>query len=414
MKGQPRFPLPMPFAGFAFAALCALAMIASQTARAQTYTVIHTFSGPDGVAPTSTLVQDRAGSFYGTTEDGGPYSGVLFRLRRAGAGWTAAPLVYFGPLSFGIQPLNYGGLTFGRDGALYGTAFYGGLEDCGQNDNAYCGVVFRARPTATACTTALCAWDYTLMYAFTNIANPEGSVVFDAAGNLYGTTESGGIYEISPSGGGWTESTIYQLNGNTSAGMVFDSAGNLYGVWSQGTGGQTNGGVFELSPSASGWTETVLYSFTGGSDGSTPLGGLVFDSAGNLYGSTSNGGARGGGTIFELSPSGSQWTFNLLCSLSGSNMSGPQSALTMDSQGNLYGTTYRGGMHGGGSVFKATRTGTNFVCSDLYAFQQGSGGVFPVAGVTLDSQGNLYGTTSNGGNYNACGIGCGVAWKITP
>jgi hypothetical protein len=415
MTSRTRFQFRLRFTAIAFAILSALVIGAAQTALAQTYSVIHTFSGSDGIDPTSTLVQDRAGNFYGTTESGGSSggsagAGVLFQLKRAGSGWIFVPLHDFGqPVSYGTMPLNYGGLTFGPDGILYGSASYGGLLDCGQS---YCGVVFRLQPPATACRSALCPWDYSLMYQFTNVEYPEGNVVFDTAGNLYGTTEFGGVYEISPSNGGWTESLIGAADGEINGGMVIDGAGNLYGVW--GEGYQTKGGVFELSPTSSGWTETVLYSFTGGSDGALPVGGLIFDNAGNLYGSTSTGGIEGGGTLFELLPSGSGWTFKLLWSLPGSANSGPQSALTMDSQGDLYGTTVHGGAHGGGSVFKGTRIGNNWVVNDLYDFQQGSNGVFPVAGVTLDSQGNLYGTTSSGGNTDACYDGCGVIWEITP
>jgi uncharacterized repeat protein (TIGR03803 family) len=315
MKSQPRFLPRLPFPAFALAIVLALGMI-TQTARAQTYKVIHTFTGSDGIYPTSTLVLDRAGNLYGSTEEGGAYNrGVLFQLKPAGSGWTLHPLHDFGQQAdYGFFPLNYGGLTLGPDGALYGSASDGGLPDC-FNGQAYCGVVFRLRPPATACTSALCPWDYTLVYQLTNnVEDPEGSLVFDAAGNLYGTTFFGTIYEISPSGGGWNASVIYQLDNDTNAGLVMDNAGNLYGVWADYT---STGGVFELSPSSSGWTETMIYSFTGGSDGGTPLGGLVLDHAGNLYGSTSSGGSGGGGTVFELSPSGSGWTYKLLCSLQG-------------------------------------------------------------------------------------------------
>jgi uncharacterized repeat protein (TIGR03803 family) len=401
------------------AIFCVLGMTA-QIARAQTYSVIHTFTGGDGASPTSTLVLDRAGNLYGTTQineiSGGFGGGLLFQLKRAGSSWTFNPLHDFGsPIGDGVEPLNYGGLTFGADGALYGSTAYGGVT-CGEQ--GYCGVAFRARPAPTVCKTSLCPWDYTLLNQFTNVSQPAGKVAFDAAGNLYGTTLSGGVYELSPSGGAWNESVIYQFNDAAiSAGMVMDNAGNLYGVWMQGTQGNTNGGVFELSPSPSGWTENALYSFTGGNDGATPIGGLVFDNAGNLYGTTSTGGSAGGGTVFELSPSGGGWTFNLVCSLRGAGHSGPQSALTLDSQGNLYGTTYLGGSHGGGSVFKASRNGNNWGCSDLHDFQVGSDGVSPIGGVALDSQGNLYGTTVSGGSQNdfcAGESGCGVVWEITP
>ncbi len=393
-------------------------LMTAVAAQAQTYTVVHKFSGSDGERPTSTLVLDRAGNFYGTAENGGTYGyGVLFQLKASGSGWILRPLHYFGQQAGnGYNPLDYGGLTFGPDGALYGSASSGGLLECFEGQS-YCGALFRLQPPATACKSALCLWDYSLIYQFTSSfdsGGPETSLVFDAAGNLYGTGLYGTIYELSPSGGGWNESSIYQLDNYTNAGMIMDSAGNLYGTW---WSYDNNGGVFELSPSSSGWTETVLYSFTGGSEGSSPLGGLIFDSAGNLYGSTSTGGSEGGGAVFELSPSGSGWTYNLVCGLRGySNMSGPQSALTLDSQGNLYGTTYSGGGFGAGEVFKATRMGNNWVCSDLYDFQQDGNGVFPIAGVALDSQGNLYGTASAGGVQGTCGgdDGCGVIWEIKP
>ena len=257
-------------------------LMTAVAAQAQTYTVVHKFSGSDGERPTSTLVLDRAGNFYGTAENGGTYGyGVLFQLKASGSGWILRPLHYFGQQAGnGYNPLDYGGLTFGPDGALYGSASSGGLLECFEGQS-YCGALFRLQPPATACKSALCLWDYSLIYQFTSSfdsGGPETSLVFDAAGNLYGTGLYGTIYELSPSGGGWNESSIYQLDNYTNAGMIMDSAGNLYGTW---WSYDNNGGVFELSPSSSGWTETVLYSFTGGSEGSSPLGGLIFDSAGH-------------------------------------------------------------------------------------------------------------------------------------
>jgi uncharacterized repeat protein (TIGR03803 family) len=394
----------------------------SIAAHAQTYSVIHKFSGrPDGYHPTSTLILDRAGNLYGTDEYGGTWSnGVVFKLQPVGSGWILRPLYYFGQeTGNGWWPLDYGGLTFGPDGALYGSASYGGIYGCGEG-LSYCGTIFQLQPPPTACTSAVCLWDFSLVYQFSpsiQIGGPESSLVFDTAGNIYGTGPFGTIYELSQSGGIWNYSLLGYLSEDdyTNAGMIKDSAGNFYGTWYSY---HNNGGVFELSPSSSGWTETVLYTFTGGSDGFSPLAGLVFDSAGNLYGSTSTGGSGGGGAVFELSPSGNGWTYNFICSLQGySPMSGPQSALTLDSQGSLYGTTYSGGGFGAGEVFKATRSGNNWSCSDLYDFQQNGNGVFPIAGVTLDSHGNLYGTTPLGGTSDPdyCGSGgCGVVWEITP
>ena len=302
--------------------------------------------------------------------------------------------------------MNYGGLTIGPDGNLYGTTQEGGLMDCYSDT---CGLVFRLQPPASACTSALCLWSVTVLHQFSNSpdgAFPESNVIFDASGNLYGTTPNGSAYELTPSSGGWNE-TVIPYDGSASAGFVMDRAGNLYGVGIPGS--QGHGGVFELTPSPSGWTETVLYSFTDGSDGTNPVGGLILDSAGNLYGSTTHGGTGGGGTIFELSPSGSDWTLHTLCSFVGNPQNfGPQSPLTMDAAGNLYGTTMSDG-HGVGTVFKATNSGGSWSCTDLYSWELGPNGGYPIGGVTLDANGNLFGTTSEGGTH-----GRGVIWEITP
>ncbi len=248
------------------------------------------------------------------------------------------------------------------------------------------------------------------MYEFAPLgpAFPESNVVFDAAGNLYGTTQFGYAYELSPSGGDWTQSASYYLGGQMTAGLVPDNAGNAYGVTQFG-GTHNYGFAFEFTPSASGWTETVLYNFTNGSDGAYPVGGLIFDQAGNLYGSTSYGGSAGGGTIFQLSPSDGAWTLTTLCSFgTGLGYYGPQSPLTMDAAGNLYGTTNGDGGFGDGMVFKATRSGSNWTCTDLHDFQEPTG-LFPIAGVTVGANGNLYGTASSSGANNH-----GVIWEITP
>ena len=186
--------------------------------------------------------------------------------------------------------------------------------------------------------------------------------------------------------------------------MVLDNAGNLYGVASGGAHG--DGVIFELTPSGSSWTKTILYNFTDGSDGADPFGGLIFDGAGNLYGSTTIGGSSGGGTIFELSPSGGGWTLQTLCSFVG--IIGPESALTMDAAGNLYGTTFADGAFEDGMVFKATRAGNNWTCTDLFDFN-GKLGLYPVGGVAVDANGNLYGTTPRTESNNS-----GLVWELTP
>jgi uncharacterized repeat protein (TIGR03803 family) len=183
--------------------------------------------------------------------------------------------------------------------------------------------------------------------------------------------------------------------------VIFDTAGNLDAT--------TDSTVFELTPSSSGWSEKTLYTFSGGNDGEGPVGGLIFDASGNLYGTTSFAGSGSGGTVFELTPSQGGWTFHLLQSFPGyQNLAtGPHASLAMDSRGNLYGTTE--GVTGGpdyGTVFELTPTGNGWTQTILHSFN-GMDGQLPLSNVIFDPRGNLYGTASQGGGY-------GVVWEINP
>ena len=400
--------------------LATFLLIAATKARTQTFNVIYDFSPANGSMSTGTLFLDGAGRLYGTLQQGlygnCNFNGSAFQLKPVGSGWTLNPLHCFvGGDNDGAYPIDHGGLTIGPDGALYGTTSMGGISN-----GAYTlGVVFKLSPPARVCTRALCPWTETLLYEFQGPpdgALPHGNVAFDAAGNLYGTTFEGGagygiVFELTPSGSGWTENILYSFtteSGGTypEAGVVVDSAGNVYGVGTR-NGQHGQGSVYKLSRSGSGWTLNTIYSFLGGSDGAGPVGGLVLDEAGNLYGSTAAGGVGNGGTVFQLSPSGDNWTETTLCSFTGSY--GSYSSLTLDAAANLYGTTYRDGALDGGSVFKVTWSGSNWTCTELHDFQQGTGGVNPIGGVTVAPNGKLYGTTSAGGAY-----GNGVVWEITP
>ncbi len=416
----------------------ALTVIAAPAVQAQTYLVIHAFTGgADGGGPEGGLTMDAAGNLYGTTADYvspcDSQCGTVFRLKPAGQGWILSSLYTFAGGSDGISPAAT--VVFGPDGALYGTTAYGG-SNCPSDgqDHTGCGTVFRVAPPASACKAALCGWTETVLYRFTGGANdgafPYGQVAFDSAGNILGTTFSGGVYttncyygydwcgaifELTRSDGGWTETVPYIFTGgsdgaNPIAGLTPDGAGNFYGAAeANGVGG--GGTIFELSPSGSGWTENTVLSFATGGGGYFPRGQLFFDSAGNLYGTTDFGGVypNEGGTVFELSPSGSGWLRTGGYDLPGLLQSGPYGGVARDSAGNLYGTGFQLGSDNAGIVFKLTPSSGGWTYTLLHEFSAGDGGCYPSGNLVLDARGNLYGTAGGCGSY-----GRGTVWEITP
>jgi uncharacterized repeat protein (TIGR03803 family) len=406
---------------FALVLLCALIMMATQPAQAQTFTVIHNFTGgQDGAIPETGLTLDVAGNLYGTTNAGGQIEGgncpgrgcgIVFKMTDRDGSWPLTPL---------CTNCLTGSLASSRpaiapNGVLYGTTLAGGLNDD--------GLVYQLRPPAQPPRSILSPWSYSRAFSFNrdgNGFNPQGDLTFDQAGNIYGTDELGGndfngvVYELTSSGGGWNRSVLYAPSGGLGSqammgGVLFDHSGNLYGV--ENTGGSFGvGAVYELSPSGSGWTAQIIYSFQGGSDGSSPEGGLLVDASSNLYGTTNTGGSGGGGTVFELTPSGGGWNFNLLYSLSDRSNSGPTDKLAMDAAGNLYGVTYSGGAHQFGSVFKLTPSGGGWNYTSLHDFTGAANdGAFPLCGPIMEANGNLYGTASQAGAQNK-----GNVWEITP
>jgi uncharacterized repeat protein (TIGR03803 family) len=408
--------------GLAITILFALAFIAAQPAKAQTFQVLYNIAGGEnGELPNGGLAMDRAGNLYGTTATGGAqscYCGIVFMLKRSVHGWTFNPIHRFTGGSDGSYPQAT--VVFGPDGALYGTTGGGG--------HGY-GTVYSVRPKPTACTTALCPWSETVLYKFLGGPSdgylPTDEVVFDQEGNLYGTTSRGGshsnsctygggdcgtVFKMVPSNGGWTESLLYSFTGaddgsNPYAGLTLDAAGNLYGT-ALINGANSGGTVFQLTPSGSGWTEKTLYSFNPqGNGGYEPLNGLIFDPQGNLYGGTPTGGAGGAGTVFELTPLANGWSFNLLYSFFGGE-SGAAGNLLMDSAGNLFGTAYS--LYTNGLIYKLTPSNGSWTYTVLHQFN-GQDGQHPSGAIIMDAQGNLYGTTFSGGKYN-----WGVVWEITP
>ena len=386
-------------------------------------------TSPDGGVPLAGLVLDGKGNLYGTTKYGGPneitYSGntttagTAFELSPAtGGGWTEKVIYNFGASSSdGALPIT--NMILDSKGNLYGTTLAGG--------NQGLGTVFKLSPGSGG------SWTEKILYSFgaslTDGKSPEGGLIFDSKGNLYGTTNIGGasdttfgggygtVFELSPgTGGTWTEQVIYNFSYTSqrdgyfpAAGLVFDANGNLYGTTADGGSAQDlegGGTVFELSPAgASGWTEKVLYSFGGGSpQGYTIDGGVILDAAGNLYGTAYAGGNGYGldGTLFELSPAtGGTWTFQVLHSFGayGGDGINPLAGLVFDSTGDLYGTTYSGGANGYGTVFELSpQTGGGWLESIVHSFNLSTtDGASPASSLILDGSGNLYGTTAYGG-----------------
>ena len=255
-----------------------------------------------------------------------------------------------------------------------------------------------------------------------------GDLTFDSAGNLYGVTTNGGqhnrgtVYKLTRSNSGWTESIVDSFGiiyGDPEAGVTLGGDGNLYGTLAYANGSPPccYGAIYRLERSGSGWTEHILYILgTGGQDdGGYPYSGVVFDSAGNLYGATTTYGANGGGTVFELSLSGSGWSYSVLYSLAGGIRGpGPYGTLMFDQSGNLYGTTVAGGANMLGNVFKLSRSGDSWSYTSVYDFNDPSVAGYPYSNVVFDAGGNLYGTFSLGGALGSCQQGCGGVWEITP
>ena len=346
--------------------------------------VLHNFaSPPNGAYPAEGVIRDSAGNLYGTTN--GSYSDV-------GGGGTNNAGVVFKVDPSGHETVLYS-FTGGADGSspnsvirdsagnLYGTTNIGGGA-------SGAGVVFKVDPTGHE----------TVLYSFTggdDGGNPFGNLVRDSAGNLYGVTDGGGngvgvVFKVDKSG---HETVLYSFTGGADGAfpnpVILDSAGDLYGTTTNGGGAAGAGVVFKIDTAGH---ETVLYSFTGGNDGGYSDAGVIRDSAGNLYGTTSGGGTAGAGVVFKINTSGKE---TVLYSFTGGNDgNAPQAAVIRDSAGNLYGTTAFGGASDKGVVFKVDKSGNETV---LHTFMRGPYGDQPdFAGVIRDSDGNLYGTTAFG------------------
>ncbi|MGD0415528.1 MAG: choice-of-anchor tandem repeat GloVer-containing protein [Terriglobales bacterium] len=351
--------------------------------------------------PITSLIPDGAGNFYGATELGGSCPGwngygcgVVYELSPNGSGgWNETVLHTFSGPPDAANPI-FAPVVFDRAGNLYGTTGYGGSDNL--------GAVYELSPAGAS-------WTEAVLYSFgTDWYYPTAGLIMDSAGNLYGTTAWGGdgncgtVFEMSPSGGGWTEQVIYSPYCPAgSAGLIMDAAGNIFGAAAST--------VFELSPNGSGgWNPTVIHTFAGApKDGYGAAGVPVLDHAGNLYGATYSGGTNNYGTVYKLSPitegkKKGQWEERILHSFSsGKDGANPSAGVVLDAAGNIYGTTYYGGKSGVGTVFELIApAGTDKYYKEkvLWTFN-GSDGMLPYGNPILDSAGNLYGTANEGGSY---------------
>jgi uncharacterized repeat protein (TIGR03803 family) len=305
------------------------------------------------------------------------------------------------------------GLVLDTAGNLYGTAVVGGKDTC--------GVVFKLAPKGKS-------WQESVLYNFDCFAtgkNPHGGVAFDPQGNLDGTTVSGGsggscgsygcgvAFQLAPSG----ETVLHSFSGGDDGfgpggGVVFDTAGNLYGTAPDG-GSHGEGVIYEVTPSGSNGPDKILHAFNGDKDGGTgSLGSLLMDKSGALYGVTETGGAHGAGTAYKLKrDSQKKWKLTILYTFQGgTDATSPYGGLVADAAGNLYGTTYYGGANGLGAVYKLVRSGKGYHEHVLYSFKGGSDGSSSTSTLIFGKAGDLYGTTSAGGGE----CDCGTIFKVDP
>ena len=385
----------------------------TETVKTSREKILQSFNGTDGSYPYATLVFDKEGNLYGTTYEGGAYgAGTVFELVKTHTtAYTEKVLYSFTGGADGGYPndgATDGGwaLVLDKSGNLYGTTAFGGA--CGGVE----GTAFEVTPSGSE----------TVLHSFCGGSDGYlvvSGLILDAKGNLYGTTWVGGLYdggivfELTPSGGTWTETVLWNLgNGadgaHSNTSLIMDTQGNLFGTtWWGGT--YNLGTVFELTPSGGTWTETVLWNFGNGTDGGNPSN-LILGAKGNLYGETGWGGTYSSGKVFELTPTANGWTETVLWNFgNGTDGQSPYGGLVFDTKkGKLYGTTVGGGTYGGGTVFELTPTKKGWTETVPWSFGNGTDGSGPWDGLVFDKQGNLYGTTMFGGAY-----GQGTVFKVT-
>jgi uncharacterized repeat protein (TIGR03803 family) len=404
------------------------------SARAATEKILHTFTGGnDGDAPESALIFDLKGNLYGTTPAGGAYGyGTVFELSPNSDGsWTESVLYSFGAYAGdGTGPLDYSGLIFDSTGSLYGTTWSGGNPTCSFSSDG-CGTIFKLTPDSGG-------WKETILYNFmgtTDGIGPSGGLILDQRGNLYGMAEEGGvptcggygcgtIFKLSPRhDGGWNFSVLHAFDesdgGFPFTGLSLDPSGLLWGTTNSGGANGSMGVVFNLKRDGGKYQVVSSFDYSEGDQPGRST--LLFGKAGHVFGNTASGGSCNEGTVFMLFPSG-RHNYNrrtIDCFGASGDGNTPLGSLVLSPFGRIYGTTIQGGSEqsqlcktegGCGTLYEIVwHKGKGWKETVLYRFKGGTDGYYPSAGVAIDKSGNLFGTTTYGGAYNA-----GAVFEVTP
>jgi uncharacterized repeat protein (TIGR03803 family) len=399
-------------------ALLSALVLAARSAQAQSMNVLYNFpqnSIDDGAGPIAALTPDAAGNLYTTTNLGGQYSnGSVVELSPDGGGWDATTLYNFTGRTDGSRPA-YGPLIFDNSGNLYGVTNLGGAYGYGtvyelspSGGGSWTEAVLYSFPN-----------DPYNSYPTNGLIMDSAGNLY---GTLYDwldfKTQPGAVFELSPSNGSWTENVIYEFHPGNDAGLTMDAAGDIFGIGA--INGLSD--VFELTPNGQGgWTKHVIYVFPQTPENENIDGTLVLDQSGNLYGTTGGDlSSADGGTVYKLSPAADRqlWTYSVIyafqsCAHCQNGYGGyePFAGVTLDPFGNIYGTTSLGGAYGGGVVFMLVPSEGEIppYREDVLVFFNGLNGSSPYGQLIRDSAGNLYGTTTQGGT-----MGAGNAFEVTP
>ena len=369
----------------------------------------------DGYYPYAGVIADSKGNFYGTTYDGGANSsyGAVYELSPGKGGYTETTLYSFNAKPDGYYP--YGALARDKSGNLYGATYYGGA-------NGY-GRVYELKKSGKI-------WKETVLYDFAGGTAdgyyPQSQLVFDAKGNLYGTTTYGGahsggtVYQLqAQKSGKFKYNLLYSFAGGSTDGyypqlgpLFVAKNGYFYGTTLYGGSSYNDGTVYELFNARGVWVEKVIYAFTGGKAGQYPYGGVTMNSKGVIFGATYNGGVSDYGAVYRLTQAKNKtWAHLTIYSFLGGTNDGayPYAGLVLDQKGDIWGTTYQGGTSNGGILFELTPSGKTYKEKVIDIYANSGDGYYPHDTPYLDSKGHLFGTTTSGGTK-----GGGTVWEIIP